>query len=52
MQYYSILSCSFNLEALITFHSSLLVSRTSELPKLARDLASVFGNTYTREQAL
>jgi hypothetical protein len=34
-----------------TFYASLPVSRFSELRKLARNLASAFGSTYTCEQA-
>jgi hypothetical protein len=46
----SILYNSFNQEALITFYASLPVSWFSELCKLAQNLSSVFGSTYTCEQ--
>jgi hypothetical protein len=51
LQYDSILHSSFNQEFLIAFYASLPVSQFSELLKLAQNLASVFGSTYTREQA-
>jgi hypothetical protein len=51
LQYDSILHNSSNQETLITFHASLLVPWFSELCKLAWNLASVFGSTYTCEQA-
>jgi predicted PolB exonuclease-like 3'-5' exonuclease len=50
-QHDSTLLSSFNQEALITFYASLPLSRFSDLRKLARNLASVSGSTYTCEQA-
>jgi hypothetical protein len=48
-QYDSIPHSSFEQEALLTFHASLTVSQFSDLLKLARNLANVFGGTYTCE---
>jgi hypothetical protein len=48
LQYDSILRNSFNQLAFITFCAILREPRLSELRKLARNLESVFGGTYTR----
>jgi hypothetical protein len=45
------LSNSLNQEAPVTFYASLPVSWFSELGKLARNLARVFGSMYACEQA-
>lgn len=48
----SILRCSFNQKALSAQYASLTVSQFFAARKLARNLASVFGGTYTRGQDL